>query len=184
MKEPYRSYVFFVLPTCFLLGILFAASIVHALTDLAVDFPTYSAPATVNYVDASVGSGYNLYWSGQSLPICYNETDGWGAASGELNTDCGSGSGTGSFDGSLAGDYHLIQIFAAACHTLSYSACVAANGEGFYNVADFTITETGGGGATTTDETALSAQAQQNIFNGFVIFFIFMMFPIWLFRRK
>lgn len=42
----------------------------------------------------------------------------------------------------------------------------------------------GGGSGTTTDATSLEAQAQTNIFYGFVLFFIFMMFPIWLTRRK
>jgi len=39
--------------------------------------------------------------------------------------------------------------------------------------------------ATSTDSvTSSEAQAQQNLFNGFVIFFIFMVFPIWLFRKR
>jgi len=44
----------------------------------------------------------------------------------------------------------------------------------------------GGGGATTTENQATSTpdQVQENLFNGFVIFFTSMIFVVWFFRSK
>lgn len=41
-----------------------------------------------------------------------------------------------------------------------------------------------GGSATSTDSLILDAQAQQNLFYGFVLFYMFMAFPMWLFRNR
>lgn len=52
-----------------------------------------------------------------------------------------------------------------------------------------TLTDVGGGGGggaynPLVAATSTPSQAQQNLFNGFVVFFISMLFPIWFFKRR
>jgi len=201
------------------LTLLLFAGVKTTHAAVSVDFPTYTAPATVNYTGVgNVNFGMALYKDHGSL-FCGNDgsVQGWPSTSGDLAAACGTayrGDGEGTFDGTMNGDYELIEYFGTTCQPGGvgtafddYTTCVAAQG-GNYHEADFTISGGSGGGggtpivipfgtgtttcstngATTTCASTMGTgtvdNPTQDLFYGFILFYMVGSGVIWFFRKR
>jgi len=164
----------------FLLGPVTSAS-----AALVTDFPTYTAPATVNFSGFASGSYLDVYdRTAGGTPVCHLIYSG--GSTGVLETVC---SGNGTYDGTAASSYSMVSAQALACTALTYAACAAGNpGMPGAFQADFTITSGGGGGGggatTTTRATSSVEQTQQNLFNIAYLFLGVLFFTVWLLRSR
>jgi len=144
---------------------------------LAVPGSPYANPATVTYTGADAAN-YMYLFLGDTQVATTNPNIP--AASGTLNTLTW---GSGSFNGTVAGNYELVNPAHASCVGLGYAACASAN-SGFgvpgTREADFTINT-----APTPwlFSTSTTDQGEINLFDGFLVYFISFFGVIWLLRK-
>jgi len=181
MKEPYRSLMWFFIPTFFVLGVLFAASTVSA----------FVGTITEQGASRSVGSTYQN--TDTEDMIIFVSLSGGAGDSAEMVMRMGTASASdnvaycSAHTTSTNENCQLTMVippnYYYGVFVLDNTAPAISDIEWWEYVTP--ADETGGaGGGGASDETLLGIQSQTNLFYGFVLFFIFMMFPIWLFRRK
>lgn len=203
MKEPYKTYGkmagILVLPTAFVLGILFAASLVHAETwnFVCSDFTqgeTYSCDGDDLVLSTAEAYAYTddgtlIFPEGETVYVSFT-ADGTGDGYAMI---WGTASGSSAQEDWTAGEVVALPITVPTGN--SKNALWIRNIPDFDgSISDICVTDVEGEcegvvepppeSEETASTTALAAQAQSNIFYGYVIFFMFMIFPIWLLRRN
>jgi len=170
----------------FIIGVFVFASLAGApqvfatsCCSISTDAGSYPNPATV-LVTTSDGQ-LNVYFAHGSAPIAATNGGASGVTAQNLSTYSWD---AGSFPGTVDGAYQVVVVDLASCQSptpKSYSACIAANSGAHNAEADFTIGSTPP--ATTTLATSTPDQAEQNLYNACVLFFIAFFGTVWLMRK-
>jgi len=188
MKEPYRTY------GIMFLEVLFVSLLIPFLAFADITSPVDGDSLTDINTDFTL-SGTSLRFAlfgNDGLWIC---SDGLAAPYGTQSIqDLATAYGGSTLSAMGTGAYHILWINAYGApecetNTGEYTDCL---GSGYYNNQDICLNvgggtpcdvvpppSGGGGGATSTVE-----QTQQNLFNGFIIFFLSFFGMVWLFRRR
>jgi len=107
-------------------AIVLLAAPLAALADTTITLDPVGGevPNTVSYTNDNLGECEVYLASSPSAPIAYLADSPFCGTSGVLNSVPWA---SGSFDGTIPGDYMYVQPRTAGCTNLSYTACASAN---------------------------------------------------------
>jgi len=169
----------------FILALLVSYDYTNAST-LVTDHSEYDIGDTVLWTGAN-GTNYVFLYRelSDSLPLCYVNP----GASGNINSDCTLGAA--NFDPTIPDTYHFVQAPVAGCQTDDLATCLFNNSgdpdgqEAIFQICNGLPCSGGGGGGTTTTASSTTVDnPTQDLFNGFILFYIVFGGVVWFFRRK